>query len=210
VLVTEGAEPTLIRERSFPVVIAAEADDQSNEWPFPGFSRKLLGLSAGESRSFNFTFPDDSDLENLRGVTAEFSVQVEQVKTHRLPELNDEFAKSVGDFENIEALRKDIHANLEKSRLEEYNDEFDTQVINKIIESSDIQYPPQMLEREIDEVIHQLEHRLSGQKLDLETYKKTRGIDDEGLHTEAAPVAEGAAGGSRGRRHRGGQRRITK
>ena len=189
VLVTEGVEPTLIRERPFSTIIQPEETDQTDEWPFPGFSRKLLGLRDNEFRSFSYTFPEDSDLENLRGVTAEFNFKADQVKTHRLPELNDEFAKSIGDYEDVETWGAEIHPSLEKTRLEEYNDEFDTQVINQIIEISTIQYPPQMLEHEIDEVIHQLEHRLSAQKLDLETYKKTRKIDDEGLRAEAAPVA---------------------
>jgi trigger factor len=186
----EDSDPVLVKERPFSVIIEGEGDVLPEEWPYPGFSRDLIGLSAGDTRNFSHTFAEDSSFESLRGVSAEFDVSVEQVKSVELPEASDEFAQSVGEYENMDALRKEIRESLESQASESYNTDYDDQIISEVIEQSEIKFPPQMLESEIDEVIHQLEHRLKAQNLDLETYLKTRGIDLAELRSEARPVAE--------------------
>jgi trigger factor len=189
--VAEGEDPTLIQERSTSAVIEADEAGEASEWPFPGFSRRLIGLSSGDEQSFKYTFPEEWDYESLRGKAAEFRVTIEQVKTIQLPELNDEFAQSVGDqYETLDALRADIRANLESQTREAYDADYDEQIITQLLERSTVKYPPQMLENEIEEVLHQLEHRLKAQNLDLETYRKTRNLDEDGLRAEARPVAE--------------------
>jgi trigger factor len=184
------ADPVLIQERPFSVIIEEEGENLPDEWPYPGFSRELLGLSAGDARKLTHTFSKESSFESLRGVTAEFDISVEQVKSVELPEPTDEFAQSIGEFESIEALRTEIRESLEKQASDSYNSDYDDQIISEVIEGSEIKFPPQMLENEIEEVIHQLEHRLQAQNLDLETYLKTRDIDLAGLRAEAQPVAE--------------------
>ena len=183
-------DPVIVKERPFSVIIEKEDIDFSEEWPYPGFSRDLIGLSTGDVRTLSYTFAEDSGYESLRGVSAEFDVTVEQVKSVELPEPSDEFAQSVGEYESLEALRKEIRESLEQQASETYNADYDDQVIAQVIEQSDIKYPPQMLENEVAEVIHQLEQRLKAQNLDLDTYVKTRGIDLDELRSEARPVAE--------------------
>jgi trigger factor len=183
-------DPVLVKERPFSVIIEKEGENLSNEWPYPGFSRDLIGLSAGDERTLPHTFAEDSNFESLRGVSGEFKITVDQVKSVELPEPSDEFAQSVGEYETIEALRKEIRESLEGQASETYNSDYDDQVIAEVIEQSQIKYPPQMLENEINEVIHQLEHRLQAQNLDLDTYLKTRGIALDELRAEAGPVAE--------------------
>lgn len=189
----EDSDSTLIRERPLSVVIPVEhAEDEENEdeWPFPGFSRQLIGMSNGEHKTLEYTFPEDSDFDTLQGIKAQFEVQVEEVKSRTLPELSDEFAQSVGEYESLEQLRQEIHDSLQKQSVDQYNSEYDEQVVSAAVEQASIKYPPQMLDNEIDEVIEQLEQRLKGQGLDLDTYRKTRTIDEEGLREEARPVAE--------------------
>jgi trigger factor len=189
--VVEGEDPTLIQERSTSVVIESAENADRSEWPFPGFSRRLIGMSAGESETFRYTFPEDWDYESMRGKEAEFGVTIEQVKAIELPELNDEFAQSVGDqYADVAALQADIRAGLEGQARESYDAEYDEQILSQLLESSTVKYPPQMLDNEIEEVLHQLEHRLKAQNLDLETYRKTRDLDEAGLREEARPVAE--------------------
>jgi trigger factor len=183
-------DPTLVKERQFSAIIEKEEVDFSEEWPYPGFSRDLTGLSAGDTKSFTHTFSDDSNYESLRSVSAEFDVTVEQIKSVELPELNDEFAQTVGEYENVETLKKEIRESLEQQARETYHSDYDEQLVSEVIEGSEIKYPPQMLESEINEVIHQLEQRLKAQNLDLDTYLKTRGIGLEDLRSEATPVAE--------------------
>jgi trigger factor len=170
--------------------VASKNEDKRAEWPFSGFSRELIGMSIGDHKTLIYTFPDDSDYESLRGVTATFEVDIEDVLARTLPEPNDEFAQTVGEYEDFNALQNDIHETLIRQATQNYNNEFDDQVISAIIAQSTVKYPPQMLEDETNEVIHQMGHRLENQGLDLETYKKTRGMDDQGIHDEARPVAE--------------------
>jgi trigger factor len=186
----EIEEGNLIDERPTSVIIAAEDAETPSEWPFDGFSRELIGMSSGEDKSLVFTYSEDSDFESLQGVTANFSVQVEDVKSRILPELNDEFAQSLGEYEDLDSLQKDIRDSLEQRALETYNSEYDDQIVDAIVESSTIKYPPQMLDNEINDVVYQLERRLANQGLDLDLYLKTRDLDEQGLRDEARPVAE--------------------
>jgi trigger factor len=190
-----GEDPVLIRERSIPIVITSEAStqdetDSSREWPFPGFSSQLIGLSVNDEKTLTHTFADESEFETLRGIEAEFHFTIENVKSRTLPELNDEFASSVGEFADLEALRSEIRSDLERQAKEAYDNEYEEEILKEVIEQSDIKYPPQMLEREIDSVIDNLKNRLENQKLELDLYLKSRQIDMDGLRAEAHPVAE--------------------
>lgn len=186
----EVDEGNLIEERSSSVIVANEDADTSMEWPFAGFSRELIGMSAGEDKPLLYTYPEDSQYESLRETTAEFSISIEDVKARILPELNDEFAQSLGEYEDLESLEKDIRESLEQRSEEMYNSEYDDQVIDEIVDNSSIKYPPQMLDNEINHVIQQLESRLANQGLDMDIYLKTREMDEAGLREETTPVAE--------------------
>jgi trigger factor len=188
--VEENGSEVLIEERSSSIIIAEEGVDSSAEWPFDGFSRELIGMSNGENKNLIYTYSDESEFESLQGVTAEFSVKIEDVKSRTLPELDDEFAQSIGEYEDLESLEGEIRTSLVQRTEETYNSEYDDQVMDVIVDESTIQYPPQMLEHEIDEVIFQLERRLGSQGLDLETYLKTQDMDEQGLREEATPAAE--------------------
>jgi trigger factor len=200
--VEEGQEATLIRERSMPIRIRPvdleesetaedeEDADKNIEWPFPGFSREFIGMSVGEEKSFIYSYPDDSPYETLRGVQAEFHAVIEEVKSRTLPELNDEFASSLGDYETVDALRAEIRTSLEQQAKDTYNNKYDSEVLDKVVEDTVIKYPPQMLDAEIDSVIENLKRRLAQQNLDLDTYLKMQQTDMEGLRKEMTPVAE--------------------
>lgn len=192
--VEEGENPTLVSEQAYPIQIKAEStdsdDEDASEWPFPGFSRNLIGHSSQDELTLTHTFSEDSDFETLRGAEAEFHIVIEDVKSQTLPELNDDFASSLGEYENMEALRQDIRESLEQQALQTYNEDYDSKVLEEAIDQATIKYPPQMLEREIDSVIHNLEHRLQEQNLDMELYLKTRDMDMDALREEARPVAE--------------------
>jgi trigger factor len=185
----EGEVPTLIRERPMQVIVEAEGEDSFQDLPFDGFSQYLLGLGAGDTKTFQYTYPDDSTAERLRGVEAEFTLTVEKVNSRSLPEENDEFAQSVGDYNTLDDLRKAVRKELEERAREDYNAEYDEQVIDKLVEMSKIEFPNQMLDRETEVVIERLKNRLEEQNLDIDLYLKTRGIDMDALREESRPVA---------------------
>lgn len=187
----EASDPgSLIEERTSSTIIASEESDTSSEWPFDGFSRELIGMSVGEDKTLIYTFPEDSIYESLQNETAEFSIQVEDVKARILPELTDEFAQSIGEYENLQALEQDIRSSLEQRAEDNYITDYNDQILDAILDMTTLKYPPQMVESEIDNVIFQLERRLSNQGLDMDLYLKTREMDEEGLREEARPVAE--------------------
>jgi trigger factor len=191
--VEEGEDKSLIRERSVPVIIGAEDSDTPEEWPFPGFSNHLKGLSAGDEISLSHTFAEDAEFESVRGKEAEFHVVVENVKARSLPELNDELAQSQGEYENLDSLREDVRKRMEERDREEYDREYEDNLFEELLKVSTVKYPPQLVEREVEEMLHQLEHRLAQQGMDMELYLKTRQLEMEGLREELKPVAESRA-----------------
>ncbi len=187
----EGEIPSLVTDRRMPVVITPAKDVNKTEWPFPGFSQKLLGLTKGEEKVFQYTYPEDTDFKELRGKETEVQVIVEEIKKRILPELTDEFAQSVGDqYENMDGLIADIRKSLEKQLKDEYDEKYNDKIMQEILKEAVIKYPPQMLEREIDLYLDQMKNRLAQQKLDMDTYLKMRKIDMPALRAETKPLAE--------------------
>ncbi|MBN2502339.1 MAG: trigger factor [Anaerolineales bacterium] len=196
VLNGERAEPDeegntdIIKDRRLPVIIEKEDVDDKDEWPFPGFSRQLIGLSAEDEKEFDYTYPEDSEFEDLQSVTAKFTVKVDEIKSRSLPEVDDEFAKSAGDFENIEALRQQIEENLKAQYQEDSESEYNASIIDKMLEDAEIKYPPQMLDHEIDHALQDFARNLSSQGMDLDTYLKSRGQEIDELREEIRPATE--------------------
>jgi trigger factor len=192
--VKEGGSDILVRERSVPVVILAENPEKDEnageEWPYPGFSRNLIGLSVGDEKTIEYTFPDDSNFDQLRGQGANFQFKVEAVKSRTVPELTDELAQSIGEYENVENLHKDVRERLEERSRQEYNSGYDEKLMDELLKDVKVKYPPQMLENELDTVLHQLEDRLASQKIDMNTYLKSREMDMDALKKELTPTAE--------------------
>jgi trigger factor len=193
-----GNETDLIRERSVPVIIrphsegkTSDSSDDVPEWPFVGFSHYLIGLSANDKKTIPYKYPEESqDYQALRGVEAKFHFIVENVKSRTLPELNNEFATTVGEYSDLDSLRNDVRSTLEKQALQDYNETYDEAVLDEAIKLAEFKYPPQMLEREIDDVISNLEDRLKQQNQTIDLYLKSRNLDKDSLRKEATPVAE--------------------
>ncbi len=186
----EGEDPTLVRERPMPVIVEEESADTTTEWPFPGFSRQVIGMSAGDEKTLTHTFSQESQFESLRGVEAEFQVKVEEVKARLLPELNDDFAQAAGEFSTLEELYQRVRDDLDAQARNQYHEEYDEKVLEEMVNISTIKYAPQMLEQEIDSTIEQLNSRLAQQNQDIDLYLKAREMDMDALREEVRPTAE--------------------
>lgn len=187
----QGDEDILIQERSIPFVIETPLETpESTEWPFPGFSAQLIGKSAGDEFTLEHTFAEDTPYESLRGVPARFNVKVEQVHARTLPELNEDFAATVGDFATFEELELALRAFIHNRHEDEYHKTYDAEVLDAVLAQASVAYPKEMLDQEIDELLHDLQHRIEDDGLDLETYLKMRGQSEAELRTELQPVAE--------------------
>jgi trigger factor len=184
---SEDEVPVMDRP-SLPVFV--RTDEKVDEFPFPGFSNELIGLSVDESKSFSHKFKKEDKDENLAGQTVKFNVKVKMVRGSILPDLNDEFAKQVGPFENVQALREAVKANLATQSKAEYDDEYFAKLMEKIKEGAKIAYPPQVVDHEVEHVMEDLKSRLAGQNLDMAAYLKSRQMDEEKFVTEEArPIA---------------------
>jgi trigger factor len=101
----EGEPEMLIEETPYQLVAGENEEDEDTTFPYEGFPKELIGLSENETKNVAHTFDEESPYENLRGKEANFTIVVQGVKELHLPELTDEFAQSLGDFETMDALR---------------------------------------------------------------------------------------------------------
>jgi trigger factor len=183
-----GAE--LLPERRYPVVVEKADVDTKTEWPFPGFSRTLIGMKAGEEKSFPHTFPKDSDFEDLRGQTAEFKMKMEEIKARELPALDDTLAQSVGNYKDFGELKTEVERQLNENFKREAREAYEDEIVMKMIGESEIKFPPQMLHHEVHHYIEDMVPDLNARGLDLETYLKSRQMDLEKLEEEVEPRVE--------------------
>jgi len=186
----ESVEGETLREMPLEVTIGTEEKQSDDEVPFKGFARQLIGHSAGETVMVPYTYPADYANEELRGKAVEFETQIQAVKTMVLPEVDDEFAKKVADFDSVEALRDAIEHRLSHSKQDKYDDEFMSAIIEEIRKTAVVKYPPQLIENEVEKVLEDLNQRLSRQGLDMDTYFKWQNTTrDEFVEKEVRPVA---------------------
>jgi len=179
--------PDLTRA-GFPIFI--RKDEKDADWPFPGFGMELVGKKAGENLTLEHEFPKDHQDDALKSLTVRFEITVKSVRGVTLPEINDEFAKSVG-VDNVEELRKRIKDNLEAQAKADYDDKYFTEVLEMIKSGATIKYPPQVMDHESEHVLDELKRRLSDQHLDLETYIKMQQSDMEKfMADEVKPTAQ--------------------
>jgi FKBP-type peptidyl-prolyl cis-trans isomerase (trigger factor) len=147
-------------------------------------------MSIDEEKDIVYTYPEDYEDEGLQGVEAVFHITVTNVQTVSLPELDDEFAKSASDFDTLAELKADIVEALKSQKEQEYDSEYNDKVLETLVEQSTIKFPPQMLDNEKQEMISNLEYRLSQQGINHELYLQIRGITEEEFQEEMKPVAE--------------------
>ena len=157
---------------------------EDTEWPFPGFARTLLSVKAGEVKEIQHEYPDDFSDEDYRGKTALFTVDVQSVKALELPELNEEFVQTLGEFETPEDFRKDVEEGLRRQHENQYEESYFEALLNEITEQTKLAYPPQLLEERKNDLLEDIKTRVQSQNLDFETYLRLRGTDETKLIEE--------------------------
>ncbi len=161
----------------------------SNQF-IPGFEDQLIGAKAGSEVEVKVTFPEEYHAENLKGKDAVFKCKIHEVKEEELPELNDDFAVDVSDFDTMEEYRKDTREKLEKMAVEAVEYETKNAVIEKLYEATEIDIPEVMYRDQVDEMLREFAQQLSQQGLNLDMYCKYLGKDVEELKKELRPDAE--------------------
>ena len=143
--------------------VTVEIGAQANP---PGFDGELTGLNAGESKTFNINYPADYAVQELAGTTVKYDVTVKALRKRVVPELDDEFAKDMGDFENLGALRTRVRADLEHEAMHEREREMRAELLKQIASRVSFDVPASLLEREIDRRVEEFVRRLMDQQVD--------------------------------------------
>jgi len=152
----------------------------------PDFESKLVGASKGERLEIEVTYPADYGNENLAGKKASFQVVVKDTKEKALPELDDDFARGLGEFESLEELRSAVRAELEHKRENEIDAEVDVQLIEELIKRNPFDLPPSMVEQELQRMLDTIRYRLSAQQLTFEQ----AGMDEHTFRERNRDIAE--------------------
>lgn len=143
----------------------------------PGFEDQLIGVSAGEEKDVNVTFPEDYGAADLAGAAVVFQVKVHEVKEAQTPALDDEFAKDVSEFETLEELRADLEKKLRERREETAQKDFENAVLSKLIETTEMDVPEAMVEYEADRIIEDYENRMQGAGFTFDQYLQMMGTN---------------------------------
>ena len=138
----------------------------------PGFEEQVEGMAIGEEKDITVKFPEDYGQSDLAGRDAVFAIKLHEIKTKVLPELNDEFAKDVSEFDTLDEYKKDIKANLKKTAEEKAQREMENALLDKIAENTQINIPDVMVEEQIEEMIQEFEYRIQYQGMKVEDYYK--------------------------------------
>jgi trigger factor len=150
----------------------------------------LIGLKAGEEKSFPHTFGKDSEFEDLRGQTADFKIKMEEIKARELPVLDDAFAQTLGEYKTVADLRTEIEGQLTENFKRQVREEYEDLIVTKMIADSEIKFPPQMLHHEVHHYIEDMVPDLNARGLDLDTYLKSRQLTLEQFEEEVEPRVE--------------------
>ena len=155
----------------------------------PGFEDQIIGMKIDEEKDVNVKFPEEYFSKDLAGKDATFKVKLHEIKKKELPKLDDEFAKDVSEFDTLEELKADIKAKQEKQNAEKEKYETQDAVIKAVCENIKVEIPSGMIEMEIDNMLKDIETRLSYQGLKLEQYLQMMGKTEEDVRKEYEPQA---------------------
>jgi trigger factor len=166
-----------------PVEIGAAANP-------PGFDQELLGMTSGSTKSFRLRFPDDYSVEDLAGTEVDYRVTVHDVRQRVVPPLDDEFAKDLGEYDTLDALRARVREDLESEAREAAEREVRTEVLKKLAARVPFPVPASLIEREVDRRLEDFARRLMDQRID----PRKANIDWAGFREAQREPAQEAVG----------------
>ena len=156
----------------------------------PGFEEQVIGLSAGEEKDINVTFPEEYHAKDLAGKPVVFKVKVHEVKQTQVPDKDDELAKDISEFDTLDELRADIRANILNEKAEGIDRAFENALLEKAAENASMDVPAAMIDEEVEKEMDRFDYQLRSQGMSLEQYSKMLGGDLSGFKNSIRPSAE--------------------
>ena len=179
---------TLLDQQDGPFILSEEP------MPIPGFGEALVGIATGDKREFDLTFPEDYLSEAMAGKECRFSVTVKETKEQKLPDLDDEFAKGVGDgFDTLDALKDDIRQKLQDQKEHEDQHEYEDLVLDELAIVGSVELPKIIIERAIDHHLEEIQETIGrrlGRAITLEEYIDVSKKSEEELREETRETVE--------------------
>ncbi len=156
----------------------------------PGFEEQIIGMKEGEEKEFELNFPADYHKKDLAGKLANFKVKVNLVQDRQTPEINDEFAVSLGKFENLEALKKNMREGMEHENAHKMKDEKRVKYIEEIIKNSKVELPEILIHEESHRMLQEFEYQLAPMGMNMDQYLAQIKKDKEELIADWEPQAQ--------------------
>ena len=152
----------------------------------PGFEEQLIGMESGNSKEIAVTFPDEYHAKELAGKDATFSVRLKDIKVRELPPLDDDFAKEMGEFENMDQVRARLTESIEKQEKERIEADFREQLVKALVDKNSLDVPESLVEKQLEMMLDNSKKRLESQKLSL----AMMGMNDDQYKLQFRDVAE--------------------
>ena len=155
----------------------------------PGFEEQLVGVALEQPVDVNVTFPEDYQAEERKGKEAVFKCVIHKIEAKELPELDDDFAKDVSEFDTLEEYKKEIKDNIEKRKADAAKTEKENAVVDKAIENAQMDIPEAMVKTQINQMIDDFARRIQSQGLTMEQYMQFTGSTRETMQEQMRPQA---------------------
>ncbi len=192
-LVGPGGEALMASKQRDPLVNKQEAEIQlieERDVLFPGFEEHLLGKKKGDTFEFDLDAPEGLDDAKYKGKPVRFNVTILETKEEVLPELDEEFAKAVGDgYESVDALRARIREDLERAEQERIDTGYHEQILDQLLERAKLEYPPVMVDSEVDRLLHDQFGHVQ-HEANFGQYLRQLGRTEDQIRAEFRPIAE--------------------
>lgn len=164
--------------------------EQGGTFPVPGFAEQLIGMNRTEEKEFKIQLPEDYGRKDYAGKEASFKIKVNEIKQEKLPEVNEDFVKTVSsESQDIKSLREMIYADLKSREAERVKNDFEEKLIQTIIDMSTIEYPPVLVEQETNRLLNQQLQYLQYSGVNVEDYLKTIKKNVDQLKEDLKPRA---------------------
>ena len=156
----------------------------------PGFEEQVAGHSIGEEFDINVTFPEDYQVEDLKGAPVVFKIKLKGISKKEIPELDDEMVKDATEFETVDEYKADVRKKLEEHAEKHADDEVEGKILDKVIENMTAEIPQVMFDNRVNEMMMDLEQRLAPQGITMEMYCQFTGQDIESVKKAYKEQAE--------------------
>lgn len=154
------------------------------------FEEQLIGKKVGEEVEVNVTFPEEYQAEELAGKPAMFKVTVKEIKVKEYPELDDDFAQDVSEFDTLDEYKADIRKNLEEKKVQEAEADKESKVIEAIVKDSEMDIPEKMIEAQCQQMVEEFAQNIAMQGISFEQYMQFTGTTADQLTEQVKPQAQ--------------------